>query len=118
MIKLALAFLILIGLTFPAIPEEKIEVKKLASLHDCTNWKDLNSVLVQQFNEKPLVIATGLLDVIGNNEIFSAEHQLMIYVNSEDYTYTVLAVFEQDGIACILSSGDDFRPFVPSGIQL
>lgn len=107
--------------TMPALAEEQPEsptIYRLPTAHECTRWENVNELLVLEFGEIPFVAAEGLVDIVTPQELVSTEHQLVIYVNPKTFTYSIVAIFIEDGMACILSSGGNFRPIQSNGTQL
>lgn len=109
--KLALILFAILGLAWAARAQQTVEILRLPMSSECLPWKVVNNILIREFDELPFVIAEGGLDVQLPGEIQKVEHKLVIYLNSNDRTYTVVAFFPEDGMACVLSSGINFRPF-------
>lgn len=120
--KLALTFLILLGLAGFARAEEepKQEIGRLPTINDCGEWKTVNAILMTEFGEEPFVVADGAVDVIVPGSVVRVEHRLVIYVNPDTFSYSIVALFVKDDMACVLSSGVDFRPIrlPPEGTKL
>jgi hypothetical protein len=69
------------------------------------------------YGEKPFVIAEGGLNAFDGDEMKKVEHRLVIYYNAETTTYTIVSLFIADEMACVLSSGKNFRPLILDGIE-
>ena len=104
-------------LTVSAYAEEP-EVKKLATMNECAEWKTVNKLLMNAYGERPFVIAEGFLNVLTTEDIKKAAHRLVIYLNQETTTFTIVSLFIEDEMACILSSDKNFRPLeIVDGIE-
>ena len=95
------------------------EVKTLTTVLDCAASKDINEFLLTKYGEKPVVQAEGKIDaLIKKDKIVEAVNQTVIYFNKDTATFTVVAVFLEDKMSCILTSGFDFKPYTPPGLVL
>lgn len=96
-------------LTVSASAEEPI-VKQMPTINECSEWRLVNRLLMNSYGEKPFVIADGSLRVLNPPDNSQAIHRLVIYLNPETTTYTIVSLFLEEETACILSSGKNFRP--------
>jgi hypothetical protein len=105
-------------LTVSAFAEES-NVQRMPTVNECAEWKVVNRLLMEGYSETPFVIADGVLSVITPEKISKAKHRLLIYLNQETTTFTIVSFFVEDDTACVLSSGNNFRPLViPNGTDL
>jgi len=105
-------------LTVSAYAEEPI-VKTMPTVSECAEWKVVNKLLMEGYGETPFVIADGVISVATPEKISKAKHRLLIYLNQETTTFTIVSFFAEEDTACVLSSGRNFRPLViPEGTNL
>jgi len=105
-------------LTVSASAEEP-KVQKLATLNDCSEWKIVNRILMETYGETPFVIADGVISAVIPGEIQKTKHRMLIYFNKETTSFSIVSLFVEEDMACIINSGNNFRPIVlQNGVNL
>jgi len=117
--SLLIALILGLSAGFITVSLASNEVKTLTTVLDCAASKDINEFLLTKYGEKPVVQAEGKVDaLVKKNTIVEAANQTVIYFNKDTSTFTVVAVFLEDKMSCILTSGFDFKPYTPPGMNL
>lgn len=110
--------IILLGLTVSAAAKEEPDIQLMPSVFDCMNISLVDIALKERFGELPLATGLGKLSVVTPTDIEEANNITIIYVNPETLTFSIVAVFTQEQMACIITTGNNFKPFVKDGIEL
>ena len=84
------------------------QVFNLNLAHNCASAKQMLPFLKEQYGETPFAIGKTSVTVAKENR--EVQGTLLMSVNPKTRTYTVNIFFEEDGIVCILASGDGFQP--------
>lgn len=101
-----------------AFAEEHL-VQKLATVNECAEWKTVNRILMETYGEAPFVIADGVIRAVIPGEIQKTKHRMLIYFNQETTTFSIVSLFVEEDMACIINSGNNFRPIVlQDGVNL
>ena len=103
-----LAILVLgLALAYTPVQAAENERKALYLAHDCGPVDKILPFLAEEFGERPFALGTAFVTLTDGRE---AEGVLMLTVNPKEKTYTVNIIFEDDGVMCLLTSGEEFQP--------
>ena len=108
MMKLALTFFILLGLTNVVNAQEEPTILSLPVMTVCTKTTELDANLLMQYGEVLAVKGPALIMHDRIKEYI--EGVLKMYVNTKTYTFTVVFENPQDGISCVMATGDELGP--------
>jgi hypothetical protein len=91
----------------PQATPEGPPIMQLPSMIDCSHPRTIESIVVGQFKERPLVNANT---VIKRPDGVIMPAGMTLYVNIETGTYSLVAKFKDIGFWCIINSGGNFQP--------
>ena len=91
----------------PQATPEGPPIMQLPSIIDCSHPRAIESIVVGQFKERPLVNANT---VIKRPDGVIMPAGMTLYVNIETGTYSLVAKFKDIGFWCIINSGGNFQP--------
>jgi hypothetical protein len=94
-------------------PKEEDTVLGLLTVSVCGPTEQLKEQLKEQFEEIP--VASGSIYLRTHAGMKMGD--LYIYVSPATTDYTLVATFEDDGISCILGTGEGFGPVV-DGLEI
>ena len=103
MTKLAI---LILGLALAYTPVHA-EPQVLTLEHDCAKVENAVPFLRDEYGEHPFALGTAVVTLPGDK---TAEGVLLLTVNPKTKSYTMNIVFEEDGIMCMLTSGEEFQP--------
>jgi hypothetical protein len=84
------------------------QVLNLNLAHDCASAEQVLPSLKEQYGETPFAVGRASVTVAKENR--EVQGTLWMSVNPKSRTYTINILFEEDGIVCMLTSGDKFQP--------
>jgi len=105
MTKLAI---LILGLALAYTPVNA-EPQVLTLVHDCAKVENVVPYLRDEYGENPFALGTAVVTLPGDKD---ANGVLLLTVNPKTKTYTINIVFEEDGMICMLTSGEDFQPAI------
>jgi hypothetical protein len=106
--KLALTICVLIGLAGVARAQQNSEILTMPLTALCYLTEDTSKLLKKNHNE--VVFAQGE-SVIWNSKIEDYISVVTkIYVNPKTFSFTIAYEIVEDGITCITTTGNNFRP--------
>ena len=89
------------------------EVQYFTTTNECLPTNEVMFEIENRFKEQPFVIGTGV--VRSAYDLEYREGLMVMYVNLDSSTYTVIINFAADNMSCILITGEQFQPaFDPS----
>ena len=91
-----------------ASAQEQSDIKTLPLVHDCGPAERVLPFLREKYGEEPFAIGRATVSLAANGQ--EVEGILLMNVNPKSLTYTINILFPKDGIVCMLTSGDKFRP--------
>ena len=106
MTKLAILALGL-ALAYTPVQAQESKPQVLTLEHDCGKVENVVPYLRDEYGERPLALGSAVVTLPGDR---TASGVLLITVNPESGSYTINIVFEDDGIMCMLTSGENFNP--------
>ena len=106
MTKLAILALGL-ALAYTPVQAQESKPQVLALAHECASIDKVLPFLQEEYGERPFALGSAFVSLVDGRE---AEGVLLLTVNPETKTYTVNVVFEEDGMMCLLTTGDEFQP--------
>lgn len=101
---------LLLGLTIvvtPAIAQEDNTLKSLMLAHDCAPADRVLPHLQEEWGEDPFALGTAVVTLKNGEPV---DGLLLMNVNPSTRTYTINILFLEDGMVCMLTSGEDFQP--------
>lgn len=114
--KLALTFFILLGLTTNVVSsQEEPTILSMPVMTVCTKTTELDANLLTQYGEIPAVVGPAM--VMHDRFKEYVPGVIKMYVNTQTYTFTIVFENPQDGISCVMATGDELRP-ARQGTQL
>ena len=84
------------------------EVQYFTTINECLSTGEAMFVIESRFKEQPFVIGTGIVKSAYDLEY--REGLMVMYVNLDSSTYTVIINFATDDMSCILITGEQFQP--------
>lgn len=108
MIKLALTFFILLGLTGMVKAQEQPKILSMPIMSVCIDSKRLDASLLDQYGETLAVIGPAL--VMHDQLKEYVEGVMKIYINTKTLSFTVVFENPKDNLSCVIGTGDDLKP--------
>jgi hypothetical protein len=108
MLKLATT---LLGLTLTlgsAQAQNQNQKLTFSSTMECNVTGVLEKYINEEFGERSFSESKIFLQATKNSRLY--EGKLVVYINPETKTYSLMVEFEDDKISCMLGSGVDFAP--------
>lgn len=105
--KIVTSLALTVGLSLPSIASELI---RLPSNLVC-GPKDEFFPVIEKYKEKPFVVMNSIREIAGVGVV---NNKIIIFVNPETKTFTMLEQFSQD-LYCVVLVGEGFEPY---GISL
>jgi hypothetical protein len=106
MTKLAILALGL-ALAYTPVHAQESKPQVLTLEHDCAKVENVVPYLRDEYGENPFALGTAVVTLPGDKDVNGV---LLLTVNPKTKTYTINIVFEEDGMICMLTSGEDFQP--------
>ena len=106
MTKLAILALGL-ALAYTPVQAQESKPQVLTLEHDCAKVENAVPFLRDEYGEHPFALGTAVVTLPGDKTAIGV---LLLTVNPKTKTYTMNIVFEEDGIMCMLTSGEEFQP--------
>jgi len=107
MIRLAAVFFL-----FLLVANSKASIaneRQFLSVLDCDSDAGVVlNLLDEKYKEIPFAEATGIVRNGQTGRFYTS--YVILYVNPETKTWTLVSIFDDDGTGCIVQSGKDFRP--------
>jgi len=107
MTKLAILALGL-ALVYTPVSAQESDIQILTLAHDCAPAERVLPYLREQFGEEPFALGKASVALAPDGQ--EAEGILIINVNPKTLTYTINILFLEEGMVCMLTAGDKFRP--------
>jgi hypothetical protein len=92
------------------------EVQYFTTTNECLPTNEVMFEIENRFKEQPFVIGTGI--VRSAYDLEYREGLMIMYVNLDNSTYTMIIHFPADDMSCILISGEQFQPAPDSGEEI
>ena len=81
----------------------------------CNSWGSIAHALVEQYEEVPVAEGTSAL-TMQDDVVLGAD--LVIFINKETLSYSVVLHFEKEEMGCIIGAGDGFGPVGQKYLEL
>jgi hypothetical protein len=107
MLRLAATLLGLTLITSVAQAQNKDDTLVFSNASECKPTGIIEKIVGTEYGEKPFSKSKIILQSSKNARLF--EGNLVLYVNPESKTYTLVVQFD-DKVSCILGAGSDFAP--------
>lgn len=106
--KLVLTFCVFFGLTTLAHAQTQEDILAIPITAVCTETNQTDKTLKEKYGEIPFAEGPS---VVWNSKIEDYIPVILkIFVNPSNHSFTVFVEVPEDGLTCIISTGEEFKP--------